>query len=139
MSNETPTDRWSAARLFNELRALGDLRVISVSGPSVFEAICQVGAFEIASGHLNIITDAYHWHLGLEGFGHLRSHDETHKRSGRRVLYFELSKDAEATPFLRIYLYRPPQAEFDPEALALFSKLHEALGQGVDVVAEEGE
>lgn len=131
--------RWTAARLFSELRALGRLRVISTSGPSVFEAICRVGAFEIASGHLNIISDAYHWHLGLARFGHLQSHDRVHTRSGRRVLFFELREQAEATPFLRIYLYRPPQSEFEPDALARFGKLHESLAAGVPITERAGE
>ena len=51
---------WSHRRLFELLRSLSPLRVISISGPSVFEAICDFGPFGIAGGHLNAITDAYH-------------------------------------------------------------------------------
>jgi len=49
-------DGWPARRVFEELRELGALRVISVSGPSIFEAICSLGAFGVADGWLNAMT-----------------------------------------------------------------------------------
>ncbi len=120
---------------FDALRELGPLRVISVSGPSVFEAICRLDAYGIADGHLNAITDAYHWHVALERFRHLRSHDEVHARSGRRVLFFTLHEDAAAEPFLRIYLHRSRGEEFAPGREAAFGALHARLESGVAVAS----
>lgn len=125
------TETWTARRFFEALTLLGPLRVISQSGPSTFEAICELTRFGIADGTLNAITPDYHWHLRLDGFGHLRSRDEIHGRSGRRVLFFELRESPEAAPFLRIYLYRGPGEEFTAEHERLFALLHEDLALGV--------
>lgn len=125
------TSAWTTLRLFQELRQFGPLRVISVSGPSVFEAICTVGPFGVAEGHLNAITDAYHWHLDLRGTARARSNDSVHARSGRRVLFFELFEDESATPFVSIYLHRAKGEEFAPERLDRFERLHGELGAGV--------
>ena len=127
---------WTARRFFELLATLGRLRVISQSGPSTFEALCEVGPFEIAQGFLNAITPAYHWHLAVHRFRHLRSHDEVHARSGRRVLYFTLHEAPDAPPFLRIYLHREKGAEFEPEREARFGAAHAALRDGVAVVLE---
>ena len=125
------TDTWTARRFFEALTLLGPLRVISQSGPSTFEALCELTRFKIADGYLNAITPDYHWHLRLDGFGHLRSRDEIHGRSGRRVLFFELRENPEAAPFLLIYLYRGPGEEFSMEHERLFALLHEDLAGGV--------
>jgi putative heme iron utilization protein len=124
---------WTARRFFGDLSTLGPLRVISQCGPSTFEAICEVGAFGIAEGYLNAITASYHWHLRLDGFGHLRSRDETHQRSGRRVLFFELAGAAAAPPFLAIYLYRGAGEDLAPERLERFGDMHRELAAGVAV------
>lgn len=116
---------------FEALRLLGPLRVISQCGPSTFESICAVRSFSLADGWFNAIDPAFHWHLKLDGFGHLRSRDETHARSGRRVLFFELRTDAAAEPFLTIYLYRRPGQDFGPEQEHLFAELHAELASGV--------
>lgn len=118
---------------FESLRVLGPLRVISQSGPSVFEAICRLDAYGIQDGHLNALTDAYHWHIDLARFRHVRSHDEVHTRSGRRVLYFALRETPEATPFLFVYLYRGKQEEFGETREALFAELHTQLAAGAEV------
>jgi hypothetical protein len=128
---ETYVDVWTARRFFNALSRLGRLRIISQSGPSTFEAICDVGTFGISGGYLNAITPAYHWHLRLDGFGHLVSRDETHERSGRRVLFFQLRSEADAEPFLQIYLYRHVGEEFGTERERLFGEVHRELGAGV--------
>ena len=122
-----------AVGFFELLKELGPLRIISRSGPSTFEAICTVSRFGVASGFMNAITPEYHWHLQLKGFGHVRSHDEIHDRSGRRVLYFELRENAEANPFLFIYLYRDKGAEFDPAHEKRFLEAHEAMSQGLSL------
>ncbi len=127
---------WTAARFFDLLARVGRLRVISVCGPSVFETLCEVGAYEIAGAHLNAITDDYHWHLAVARFGFLRSRDTVHARSGRRVLYFELCETADVPPFLRIYLHRPLGEEFAPEREALFAEAHAALAHGIAVSME---
>jgi hypothetical protein len=118
---------------FDGLHALGPLRIISISGPSVFEAICRLEGYGMAEGHLNAFTEAYHWHLGLQRFRHVQSHDETHARSGRRVLYFELREQADAQPFLRIYVHRAPKAEFESNREARFLAMHATLSTGVEV------
>jgi hypothetical protein len=122
---------WTARRFFDALTALGPLRVISPSGPSTFEAICEVGAFGIANGYLNAITDSYHWHLKLDGFRHLRSRDEVHARSGRRVLLFELRSAEDAAPFLLVYLHRAKGEEFGRKREGLFADLNRELAAGV--------
>ena len=124
---------WTLPRLFTELARLGELRVVSLAGPSVFEAICAVGPFGVAEGHLNAITERYHWHLDLARCRRLRSADETHARSGRRVLFFELAESAASPPFLSVYLYRPPREEFDPARERRFADLHAELASGVDL------
>jgi len=124
---------WTAARFFELLGELGRVRVISVCGPSVFESLCEVGDFEVAGGHLNAITDAYHWHLGLARFRHLRSRDTVHARSGRRVLFFELGEDAGADPFLRIYLHRAKGEEFASDRVSRFAAAHAELADGCPI------
>jgi len=121
---------WTHRRFFDLLTGLGRLRVISVSGPSVFEALCELGAYGIAGGHMNAITDAYHWHLGLARFRHLRSRDDVHARSGRRVLFFELREAAGEAPFLRIYVHREQGAGFEPEREKRFLEAHAELAGG---------
>lgn len=127
---------WTARRFFALLGSLGRLRVISQSGPSTFEALCTVGPFEIARGFVNAITPDYHWHLALERFRQLRSHDEVHARSGRRVLFFTLAEGAAEAPFLRIYLHREKGAEFDAAREARFREAHAALCEGVAIEPE---
>lgn len=122
---------WTAARFFDLLQQLGRLRVISVCGPSVFESICVAGPYEIADGFLNMVTDAFHWHVAIARVRHLQSHDSTHGRSGRNVLFFELRESADATPFLRIYVYRAPGVEFAPEIEQTFQRAHAELALGV--------
>lgn len=122
---------WTAARFFDLLQQLGRLRVISVSGPSVFESLCIAGPYEIADGFLNMVTDAFHWHVAIARLRHLQSHDSTHGRSGRNVLFFELRESEDATPFLRIYVYRAPGAEFAPEIAQTFQRAHAELALGV--------
>jgi len=131
------TDTWTHRRFFDLLRELGPLRVISVSGPSVFEALCEFGPYGVADGYMNAITPAYHWHLELARFRVLRTRDEVHQRSGRRVLFFELAEAPEAQPFLRIYLYRGPREEFGPEREKRFAEAHAHLAEGVHL-AEVG-
>lgn len=129
---------WSARRFFALLGTLGRLRVISRSGPSTFEALCTVAPFEIAHGFVNAITPEYHWHLGVKRFRHLRSHDEVHARSGRRVLFFTLAEGPGEAPFLRIYLHREKGEEFEPAREARFREAHGALREGVAVDPEAG-
>jgi hypothetical protein len=121
---------WTHRRFFDALRTMGRLRVISRSGPSTFEALCRFGPYGFGHGHMNAITDAYHWHLALDPFRHLRSCDTVHERSGRRVLFFELRESADVAPFLFIYLHREKDEEFDPERERLFAELHAELGAG---------
>ncbi len=120
----------SARQLFGWLQSLGRLRIISQSGPSTFEALCEVGPHGFAGGYMNAITDAYHWHLKLDGLGHVRTQDKIHGRSGRRVLFLELRERAEAPPFLMIYLHREKGADFDPELEKRFLEGHAHLAQG---------
>jgi hypothetical protein len=123
-------EAWSAQRFFALLGELGRLRIISISGPSTFESICEVGSAGFGGGFMNAITEQYHWHLELRRFGHLRSRDDTHARSGRRVLFFELRESAESPPFLRIYLHREKGEEFDPQRERRFAEVHEQLRDG---------
>jgi len=125
--------QWSAQRYLDLLQQLGRLRVISVSGPSVFEALCHAGPYEERGGSLNMITEEFHWHLDRKRFGWLQSHDETHARSKRRVLYFGLYERPEASPFLRVYVYRPAHEEFDPTVEAAFLTAHAELRNGQPV------
>lgn len=128
---------WTHADFFRLLGGLGPLRIISRSGPSTFEALCRFGPHGFAGGHMNAITEAYHWHLKTSGFGFVRSHDTVHQRSGRRVLFFELREDAESPPFLFIYLYRPPKEDFEAEAEKRFLEAHASLGEGAALSVDE--
>jgi hypothetical protein len=129
---------WTARRFFQALTTLGPLRVIAINGPSVFETFCEVTAFKIMDGYLNVFDDRYHWHLRLDGFGHLTSREEVHERSGRKVLYFELRESAAADPFLRIYLFRGLGADFGAAREARFAELHEQLRDGREIRLEGG-
>lgn len=120
----------TARQLFEELTELGPLRVISVNGPSVFEAICELSSFGVADGWLNAITSEYHWHVRLEGVRHLRTRDEIYARSGRRVLYFELREGAGEEPFLLVYLHRDKGEEFDQWREQRFAAVHERYADG---------
>ena len=122
---------WTAARFFELLPKLGRLRVVSICGPSVFESLCEAGPFSIERGSLDMITSDFHWHVALARFRHLQSRDSLHARSGRNVLFFELREEADAAPFLRIYVHRPPKADFDPAAAAAFAAAHAELANGV--------
>ncbi len=128
---------WTARRFFTELAALSPLRIITQSGPSTFEAIGALGPWGITQGYVNVMTDAYHWHLDVSRFRHLRSADETHQRSGRQVLFFELREQEAAEPFLRIYLYRAPKEDFDATRLERFLTLHAELAAGEPLALEE--
>jgi hypothetical protein len=130
---EASTTPWSVERLFGELRELSPLRVISICGPSVFETICEVGAFAVAQGYLNAITPSYHWHLEIAGCARARTRDQVHERSGRQVLFLELFAPASEQPFLSIYLHREKGAAFDTVRLERFQALHAALAGGVDL------
>jgi hypothetical protein len=132
-------EAWTAQRFFDLIRKLGKLRIISISGPSTFEAIGELGPCGLAGGFMNSITDTHHWHLQLSRFGHLRSCDETHARSGRRVLFFELREHADAPPFLRIYVHREKCEEFDPQREGLFAAAHGELEKGAVLAAPRAE
>ena len=127
---------WTALRFFELLPKLGRLRVINVCGPSVFEAICEAAAFDVQEGAINMITPDYHWHFAHARLGFLQSHDSIHNRSGRRVLFFTLHERSEDAPFLRIYVYRPPNESFDPAAVDIFQAAHVELEEGVAVQVE---
>jgi hypothetical protein len=137
MTRPSPPGSWTLPRLFDELRGLGALRVISHAGPSIFEAICAVGPYGVAEGHLNAITDGYHWHVDLRLTARLRSGDSVHARSGRRVLFFDLLEDGGEQPFVSIYLHRAKGEEFAPERLDRFARLHAELGAGVALQVPE--
>jgi len=122
---------WTHREFFALVRALGRLRVIHQSGPSTFEALCELGPHGFADGWMNAICAEYHWHLKLDGFGHVRSVDRTHARSGRRVLFFELRERAGAKPFAFIYLHREKGEAFEPEREKAFLEAHEQLAEGV--------
>jgi len=115
---------------------LGPLRVISISGPSVFEALVTFGPYGFAQGHMNAMTPAYHWHLKLAGLSRVRTRDEVHARSGRRVLFFELYEPEASAPFLRIYLYREKNADFEPEREKRFAEAHAELAEGAEFAPE---
>jgi hypothetical protein len=121
---------WTAQRFFALLAELGRLRIISISGPSTFEAICRVDRAGFGGGFMNAITEQYHWHLEVSRFRHLRSKDETHARSGRRVLFFELRDAPDSAPFLRIYVHRDKGEEFEPEHERRFAEVHAELEGG---------
>ena len=132
----TPNTTGPLAASSAELQALSPLRIISQTGPSTFEAICSLGPWGVSQGYLNAITDAYHWHLDLGRFRHLRSADQTHARSGRRVLFFELREAEGADPFLLIYLYRAPKEEFGGDREERFVALHAELAQGRELALD---
>lgn len=139
MTRQSPTDPaalpgeppLSIAALFESVRELNPLRVISMSGPSVFEAICDLGPFSITETWLNAITESYHWHLQVDRVGHVRSRDQVHERSGRRVLFLELRERPEVEPFLFIYLHRKKGEEFGDERERRFAELHALLSAGI--------
>ncbi len=133
--DECPPAAWTAMRFFELLPKLGRLRVINVCGPSVFEAICEAAPFDLQGGSINLITPDYHWHFAHARFGFLQSHDTVHQRSGRRVLFFTLHENQGDAPFLRIYVYRAPNEEFDPAVVDVFQAVHAELGAGVRVEA----
>ena len=127
-----PAGAWTSRRFFALLAALSPHRVISVCGPSTFEAILDFGPHGFASGYMNAVTPAYHWHLRTAGFAALRSVDATHARSGRRVLFFELREHAgDERPFLLIYLHRERGEEFAPEREQRVLAAHVELKDGV--------
>lgn len=134
---ESPLDTWTATRFFDLLPKLGRLRVISVCGPSVFEAICEAGAYEVQGGSINMVTPDFHWHFAPAQLGFLQSHDTRHARSGRRVLFFTLHEKKGDAPFLRIYVYRPPNEAFDPAVIDVFQAAHADLEAGWVMGAEE--
>lgn len=121
---------WTARRFFQALQELGPLRVISVAGPSQFEAFCEVVPGSVSGGTLKMVSPEYHWHVRLDGLGHLRSRDEEHERHGRRLRYFELREREEAEPFLYVHLYREPGEELSPRRAARFAEMHAELGSG---------
>ena len=130
-----PASKWTAQRFLDLLGNLGRLRVISVCGPSVFEALCSAGPYQDSGGSLNMFTDEFHWHLDTKRFSWLRSHDETHLRSKRRVLYFSLyERNNGIQPFLKIYVDRPAGAEFESNVETAFMTAHAELTSGQDVV-----
>jgi len=132
-------DHWTARDLFDLLAELGPLRVISQSGPSTFETICQVKSFAISHGMLNAFTPQYHWHLDLTGLRHVRTRDEIHSRTGRRMLSFDLRTSPDAAPFVIIELHREMNMPFDYYRLRLFSEMHVELGAGVPVGVDDAE
>src|SRR5262245_20109538 len=132
-----PAHGWTPRRFFELLEQLGRLRVISSCGPSTFEALCRLHSWSIERGFLNAITPEYHWHLAVSRLRHLRSADETHARSGRRVLFFELRESGLSDPFLRIYVHREKGAEFEAERERAFAAAHAELSGGALLVAEE--
>ncbi|MCG8590644.1 MAG: hypothetical protein MJE66_15240 [Proteobacteria bacterium] len=126
----------TARDFFRALAGLGRLRVISPCGPSTFEALCEFGPHGYADGFMNAMTDAYHWHVDLARFRHVRSCEKIHARSGRRVLFFELREDANQKPFLFVYLHRGPREEFGVEREEAFAALHRTCEAGVSLRAE---
>lgn len=120
----------AAEELFGSLRDLSPLRIISVCGPSVFEAIEEFGAFGIHDGWMNAMCDRYHWHLEINRIGWITTRDTLHERSGRRVLFLELREKLDDEPFLLLYLHRAKGEEFEEERLEQFEKLHAVYGAG---------
>ncbi len=132
--NDGRPETWTAQRFFAALAPLSPLRVVSPSGPSTFEAICSFGAHGFAGGFMNAIQPSYHWHLRVADLRFLRSHDEQHARSGRRVLFFSLHDHEGEPPFLWIYAHRERDAEFEPARERAFAALHRELCKGVSLV-----
>ena len=127
---------WTARRFFNLLQHLGPLRVVSVSGPSVFEALCEIGPQAFSESSLNIITPQYHWNLSLDRFRHLRSVTRVHPKTGKITAFFELRDEANETPFLRIYLSPDPKIVGSCQRQPLFDEAHQSLQCGADVLLE---
>ncbi len=121
---------WSASGFFGGLKAFPRIRVVLTTGPSVFEAICVPSDFRFQAGHLNAMTPEYHWHIDVSRFAFVRSWDEVHARSDRRVLFFSLHEHQEAEAFLRIYIYRPPRQPFGEEIEDAFMRMHRAFEMG---------
>ena len=122
---------------FEVLRSVSPLRVIQITGPSVFETICDVDSFSLREEWLNAITPLYHWHLNVDRFKHLTTKDEIHERSGRRVLFFELRESSgDERPFLLIYLHRGKDEEFDAVREQTFQQLHDRCSGGATVGVE---
>lgn len=123
----------SAEDLFGRLEGLGPFRIIHQAGPSTFEAIAPIVPSSVVGPFLNLISDAYHWHLQLSGVGHAQTFDQTHARSGRRVLFVALADRAPedgGQVFTRLYVHRAKGAEFEPHVLDGFLRLHRALAGG---------
>ena len=76
------------------------------------------------------MTPAYHWHLGLDDFGWIRSYDTVHERSGRRVLFLQFARSSDAEPFVSVYVHRAKGEEFDPTRLEAFARAHAELADG---------
>ncbi len=131
MTAEAPTpSQFDAQTLFGAIRDLGPLRIISICGPSVFEAIEELGPFGVRDGWLNAINDRFHWHLEVARIGWVTTRDQVHERSGRRVLFFELRETRESDPFLLLYLHRAKGEEFGEARQRLFAGLHEHFAGG---------
>lgn len=127
---------WTARRFFTCLSRLGRLTIVSHSGPTTFKAFCELDELSIANGHLSVVDKAYHWHLRLDGFGHVLSRDKVHTGSQRRALFFELRREAASKPFLKIYLHTAVGQDLDPGLAARFAELHRELGQGRQIDRE---
>jgi len=126
--------------LFDRLAALGPFRIIHQAGPSTFEAIARVAPATLAGPFLNVICDEYHWHLKRDDVGHVQSFDQTHARSGRRVLFLALADRAPGAGgevFTRLYVHRARGAEFDPDVLEGFLALHGRLKGGAEIARVE--
>ncbi len=133
-SSEPQPGSWTADRFFALLAELSPHRVISVCGPSTFEAIIEFGPHGFAAGHMNAITPAYHWHLRSDGLGVIRSVDTIHGRSGRRVLHFELREHAsDERPYLHIYLHRERETDFEPSRERRFAEAHTEFAGGIAI------
>ncbi len=128
--------QWTHQRFFELVSGVSPLRVISRCGPSTFEAIIRLERFEVSKGWMNAIQPEFHWHFATAGLRWVRSRDEVHKRSGRRVMYFELGEGPDEPPFLLIYLYRPKDAEFSPEQEERFAAAHAQLSEGCPISKE---
>lgn len=95
-----------------------------------------MGPHGFAEGFMNSITDAYHWHLKVDGFRWVQSHDTVHARSGRRVIFFTLAEQAGGAPFSFIYVHREKGDEFDTDIEGRFLGAHAELQAGVVLAVE---
>ena len=136
MNTTASIPKIDVTELFGLIRQLSPLRVIQISGPSVFETICELDSFSIADGWFNAITPQYHWHLALEQFQQITTRDTIHERSGRRVLFFELRQSSNEDPFLLIYLHRGKGQEFESDREEIFERLHGRCSEGALVEIE---